>query len=271
MATCPRCGSDINSADNGLCPLCGGLLSTEPESPDDRKHDSEPVSILPQPQGTWRVWVSLIVFSGVVAAFFGLVGLARLENAGGAAKNQPSATRTENIIPPRQDMPVTELNVRRVLVVVSEQVDGGIRRGDALAGLIRGRLETAGFEPVDSAEQSQSPLRDRARRADSATFVNCTVRATSRDGVDMSGVPYTRISMTTDLQVHLTDSSRALFARKASGYAMDVDMETALEAAHDKVTRPLLDKAVARLVRMLDAEIGPADLTEPAVLNSQRM
>ena len=269
MATCPRCGSDIISADDGLCPFCGDRLSAESVSPDEQRHDSEPTPIPPQPHGMWRVWVSLIVFSSIVAAFFGLVGLARLENAAGSAESRSSGMGSGIVIPSRQDTTVPELDVRRVLVVVSEQVDGNIRSGDALAGLIRDRLETAGFEPVDSAEQSS--LRVQARRAGSAMFVNCTVRATSRDGVDISGVPYTRISMTADLQVHLTDSSRALFARKASGHAMGVDVETAIEAAHDKVTRPLLDKAVARLAPMLDGKIGPSDLTEPAVQDSQRM
>jgi hypothetical protein len=237
--------------------------------PDGQKHDSEPTPVPPQQAGMWRVWASLIVFCGIAAVFFGLVGLARLENAGGAAGSQPAETETGTVPPPRQEATITDLDIRRILGIASEQVDDEIRSGEVLASLIRDKLETAGFEPVDSAEELR--LRDQARRAGSATFVNCTVRAASRDGVDMSGVPYTRISIAIDLRVHLTDSSRALFARKASGHAMDVDLETAVQAAHDKVTRPLLDEAVEKLVRTLDVGTVPADLPEPAVQDSQGM
>jgi len=231
----------------------------------EQKHDFEPTGLPSRQPGMWRVWVSLVVFSGLVAVFFALVGLARLENAGVPAEEQPSAAGAGAVRPRSRETTHTELDTRRVMVVVREQVNGEVRSGETLSGLVREALETAGFEPVDSSEDPD--LHDRARRAGLASFLVCIARATSREGQDASGVPYTRASMTIDLRVHLVDPSRLLFARKASGHAMGVDLKTAIETAHDKVTRPLLDEAVAKLTGLLDSDIEgvkPPDLQEPA-------
>jgi len=265
MVTCPRCGSQIDNTGDGSCPLCGGQLSLESTPSGEQDHNLQLTEHPPRQPGMWRVWVSLVVFGGLVTAFFGLVGLARLEDAAGPAGEQLSAVATNAVAPPSRETTDIELDTRRVMLVVREQVNSEIRPGEALSGLLREKLETAGFESVNSSEDSD--LRDQARRAGSASFLVCIARATSREGQNGSGVPHTRVSMTTDLQVHQVGSRRVLYARRASGHAMDATLEDALETAHDEVTLPLVDKALAKLTGLLDSDVEgatPPDLQEPA-------
>jgi len=265
MIKCPHCGAQIDETGDGICPLCGGQLSPESMPAGEQDHGLELMERPPRRSGMWRVWVSLVVFGGFVTAFFGLIGLARFDNAAAPAGEQLSAVETSAVPPPSRETTGIELDTRRVMVNVRELVDGEVRSGEALANLIREKLETAGFESVNSLQDSD--LRDQARRAGSASFLVCIVRATSREGKDGSGVPYTRVSLTIDLRVYLTDSFRALYARKASGHAMDDDLEDVLDAAHDEVTRPLVDEAVAKLTGLLDSDVQnatPPDMEQPA-------
>ena len=91
MSYCPHCGAEIDDASDGLCASCGSRLSAESMLVGEQKHDLEPTGLPSRQPGMWRVWVSLVVFGGLVAVFFALVGLARLENAGVPAGEQPSA------------------------------------------------------------------------------------------------------------------------------------------------------------------------------------
>ncbi len=256
MVECPRCGTKVDETGYACCPQCGARLPSDSME----QHDERQPEVEPSRRAMWRVWTSLAVFGILLAAFVALADWAHwAESVRREVKNQPVA-ETQDVPRASRDTQRVPLDTRRVLLVVSEQIDGKERVDKQLMGLLRETLETAGFDPIESSAGSR--VREQALSAESASYMTCSVRASSREE---AGTGRVHVSLSADIRVYQSAPFRMLFARKESSRAAGTTLDDAFRAAHDKVTRPLIEQAVSRLAAVMlpdsEGDPGGADTT----------
>jgi len=217
----------------------------------DRQNQDEPESrlpVTPQRPGLGRVWVSLALFTCLVATFAGLIGRARWQSAvrvgGDETERQAAEVQvTGRLIP--EDIRVP-LEGRRVMLVVREMIDGKTGSGETLTGLVTRSLKSAGFECVES--PGDIDVRVDAARAGAASYLICSARTSSRPENNGTGGYGTYVSTTIDMRLYRTDPSQVLYARKAADHVVGTSLENALQINYDTIATPLSEEVRDELV-----------------------